>query len=61
MRNPLPAFRRQALLIAGLVDTSGYAAIAREYEGFLITDSAITINGSDLAVGAYGLVLNDGN
>ncbi|HYW74533.1 MAG TPA: hypothetical protein VE961_26145 [Pyrinomonadaceae bacterium] len=42
-------------VIAGLVDTSGYAADVRaKYEGFFITDSPITINGSDLAVGAYG-------
>ena len=42
-------------VIAGLVDTSGYAADVRSrYEGFLITDSAITINGSELAIGAYG-------
>ncbi len=49
-------------VIAGLVDTSGYAADVRaRYEGFLITDSAITINGSDLATGAYGFGFsNDG-
>src|SRR4029078_11567970 len=42
-------------VIAGLVDTSGYAADVRaRYEGFLLTDSAITINGSELAIGAYG-------
>ncbi len=42
-------------VIAGLVDTSGYAADVRaKYEGFFITDSPIQINGSDLAVGAYG-------
>ena len=49
-------------VIAGLVDTSGYAADVRaRYEGFLITDSAITINGSELAIGAYGFgFTNDG-
>jgi hypothetical protein len=37
------------------VDTSGYAADVRaKYEGFFITDSPISINGSDLAAGAYG-------
>ena len=42
-------------VIAGLVDTSGYAADVRaKYEGFFITDSLIRINGSDLTVGAYG-------
>src|SRR5215470_4517728 len=42
-------------VIAGLVDTSGYAADVRaKYEGFFITDSPIKINGSDLGTGAYG-------
>jgi hypothetical protein len=42
-------------VVAGLVDTSGYAADVRaKYEGFLITDSAISINGSELGTGAYG-------
>jgi hypothetical protein len=42
-------------VIAGMVDTSGYAADVRaKYEGFLITDSPITINGSQLGTGAYG-------
>jgi hypothetical protein len=49
-------------VIAGLVDTSGYAADVRaKYEGFFITDSPITINGSDLGTGAYGFGFsNDG-
>lgn len=49
-------------VIAGLVDTSGYAADVRaKYEGFLITDSPITINGSELGIGAYGFGFsNDG-
>lgn len=49
-------------VIAGMVDTSGYAADVRaKYEGFLITDSPITINGSELGTGAYGFGFsNDG-
>ncbi|MEP6920176.1 MAG: hypothetical protein ABI967_03545 [bacterium] len=49
-------------VIAGLVDTSGYAADVRsKYEGFLIADFAIAINGSDLGIGAYGFGFsNDG-
>lgn len=49
-------------VIAGLVDTSGYAADVRaKYEGFLITDLPITINGEALAIGAYGFGFsNDG-
>ncbi len=50
-------------VIAGLVDTSGYAADVRaKYEGFLITDLPITINGEALAIGAYGFGFsNDGS
>ena len=49
-------------VIAGLVDTSGYAADVRaKYEGFLITDVPITINGEALGIGAYGFGFsNDG-
>src|SRR6266478_7815042 len=63
LRNSAAArFGTKRYVIAGLVDTSGYAADVRaRYEGFLITDSAITINGSDLGVGAYGFGFsNDG-
>jgi hypothetical protein len=56
MRNSSAArFGTNRHVIAGLVDTSGYAADVRaKYQGFLITDSPITINGSDLGTGAYG-------
>jgi len=56
MRNAAAArFGKDRYVISGMVDTSGYAADVRAtYEGFLITDSAISINGSDLGVGAYG-------
>lgn len=48
-------------VVAGLVDTSGYAAdIRAKYVGFLISDSPISINGSPLAVGAYGFGYGDG-
>ena len=49
-------------VIAGLVDTSGYAAEVRaKYEGFLIADLPITINGEELGIGAYGFGFsNDG-
>ncbi len=63
MRNSAAArLGKSRYVIAGLVDTSGYAADVRaRYEGFLITDSAITINGSDLGTGAYGFGFgNDG-
>ena len=56
MRNTAATrFGSNRYVIAGLVDTSGYAADVREkYQGFLITDSPIMIGGSELATGAYG-------
>jgi hypothetical protein len=63
MRNAAAArFGSKRYVIAGLVDTSGYAADVRaKYEGFLITDSPIKINGSELGTGAYGFGFsNDG-
>ncbi|MGH9970346.1 MAG: hypothetical protein ACREBG_21495 [Pyrinomonadaceae bacterium] len=63
MRNAAAArFGSKRYVIAGLVDTSGYSADVRaKYEGFLITDSPITINGSELGIGAYGFGFsNDG-
>ena len=62
MRNAAAArFGEKRYVIAGLVDTSGYAADVRaKYEGFFITDSLIKVNGSDLAVGAYGFGFTDG-
>ncbi|HEY0763395.1 MAG TPA: hypothetical protein VGD61_13580 [Pyrinomonadaceae bacterium] len=56
MRNSAAArFGKNRYVIVGLVDTSGYSADVRaKYVGFLITDSAITINGESLAPGAYG-------
>jgi hypothetical protein len=63
MRNSAAArFGTNGYVIVGMVDTSGYAAEVRaKYEGFLIADSTITINGSKLGVGAYGFGFsNDG-
>jgi len=63
MRNSAAArFGTKRFVIAGLVDTAGYAADVRaKYEGFFITDSPVTINGSDLGTGAYGFGFsNDG-
>jgi hypothetical protein len=61
MRNAAAArFGSKRYVIAGLVDTSGYAADVRaKYEGFFITDSPITINGSELGTGAYGFGFSD--
>ena len=63
MRNSTAArFGSKRFVIAGMVDTAGYAADVRaKYEGFFITDSPIAINGSDLGTGAYGFGFsNDG-
>lgn len=56
MRNSAAArFGSDRYVISGLVDTSGYSADVRaKYVGFLITDSAITLNGETLSPGAYG-------
>jgi len=61
MRNAAAVrFGSNRYVIAGLVDTSGYAADVRaRYQGFLITDSPITLNGSDLPTGAYGFGFSD--
>jgi hypothetical protein len=55
-------FGKDRYVIAGLVDTAGYAADVRaKYEGFLIADLPIKINGTELAIGAYGFGFsNDG-
>lgn len=43
------------LVLAGLVDTSGYAAdVQAKYQGFLITEVKLSIEGSELAPGQYG-------
>ena len=56
MRNAAAVrFGKDRYVISGLVDTSGYSADVRaKYVGFLITDSAITLNGESLPPGAYG-------
>jgi hypothetical protein len=42
-------------VLAGLVDTAGYASnIAEKYQGFLITEVKIKVEGSELAPGEYG-------
>ena len=56
MRNSAAArFGKDRYVITGLVDTSGYSTDVRaKYVGFLITDSAIRLNGESLPPGAYG-------
>ncbi|HVF22648.1 MAG TPA: hypothetical protein VM941_06225 [Pyrinomonadaceae bacterium] len=56
IRNSAAArFGTNRFVIVGMVDTSGYSAeIRARYEGFFITDSAITVGGETLSTGAYG-------
>ena len=43
------------LVLAGLVDTSGYASdLQAKYQGFLITEVKLNIEGSELRPGEYG-------
>jgi hypothetical protein len=49
------------VVLAGLVDTSGYStAIAEKYQGFLITETKLSFNGSTLDPGQYGFGFKDG-
>ncbi len=50
------------VVLAGLVDNSGYAtAIQQKYQGYMLSETALTINGETLPAGAYGFgfVAND--
>jgi hypothetical protein len=43
------------LVLAGLVDTSGYASdVQAKYQGFLITEVKLNIEGTQLVPGEYG-------
>jgi hypothetical protein len=49
------------VVLAGLVDTSGYStAIAEKYQGFLITETKLSFEGSTLEPGQYGFGFKDG-
>jgi len=49
------------LILAGLVDTSGYStAIQEKYQGFLITETKLTFDGATLDAGEYGFGFKDG-
>ncbi len=44
-----------AIVLAGLVDNSGYATgIQQKYQGYLLSETALTVNGEALPAGAYG-------
>jgi hypothetical protein len=43
------------LVLVGLVDTSGYSSdVAEKYQGFLITEVKLSLEGSELPPGQYG-------
>jgi hypothetical protein len=43
------------LVLAGLVDTSGYSSdVSAKYQGFLITEVSLNIEGTELKPGQYG-------
>jgi hypothetical protein len=48
-------------ILAGMVDTSGYSTgIQQKYQGFLITEAKIRIEGTEVAPGQYGFgFMND--
>src|ERR1700721_4795210 len=49
------------LVLVGFVDTSGYStAIAEKYQGFLITETKLSLDGSTLDPGEYGFGFKDG-
>ena len=50
------------MVLAGFVDTSGYSSdIQQKYQGFLITETKLKVEGSELAPGEYGFgFLKDG-
>jgi hypothetical protein len=48
-------------VLASLVDTSGYSTgVAAKYQGYLITEVPLKIEGQPLAAGAYGFGFLDG-
>lgn len=48
-------------VLGGLVDTSGYStAIQEKYQGFLITETRLSFDGSTLDPGEYGFGFKDG-
>jgi hypothetical protein len=49
------------LVLAGLIDTSGYStAIQEKFQGFLITEAKLSFEGATLDPGAYGFGFKDG-
>ncbi len=50
---------KDQLVLASLVDTSGYAAdVAQKYQGLFISEVKLNVGGTDLAPGEYGFGFN---
>ena len=61
LRNSVGFKAGEKFVLAGLVDTSGYSSGIREkYQGFLITEVKLDIEGSSLGPGQYGFGFKDG-
>lgn len=61
LRNSVGFKVQDKFVLAGLVDTSGYSSAIREkYQGLLITEVKLNIEGSELAPGQYGFGFKDG-
>ncbi|MBV8855483.1 MAG: hypothetical protein JOZ02_00850 [Acidobacteria bacterium] len=56
MRNAAAAqLGPKRFVMAGLVDTAGYSTdVQAKYQGFIVTDSPVTVGGARLPTGAYG-------
>ena len=55
-------FPNGALMLAALVDSSGYSSsIKQKYQGYILSETPLTINGKTLVAGAYGFgfIAND--
>jgi hypothetical protein len=61
LRNSVGFKAKDKFVLAGLVDTSGYSSAIREkYQGFLIAEVKLDIEGSSLPPGQYGFGFMDG-
>ncbi len=61
LRNSVGFKNNEKFVLAGLVDTSGYSSAIREkYQGFLITEVKLDVEGSSLPAGQYGFGFKDG-
>lgn len=55
VRNSSGFRAEKAVVLAGLVDNSGYSSdIQAKYQGFLITETKLDVGGNELAPGQYG-------